>query len=179
MKNNVSVYIDGMKKQIELFTNIIMCVGILCPTITLCFFSSKDMALDTARLVMGVGICILSLLLLVVLSFQFAREKLALRRLICEIMDEKEKGENVAAWLHELEKKALRKLLFSVVGLYLLVALPLASFAHLVWALNEKQNLALVSLTFFVLLIILKACLKRQVSATWQREYEKSFGAME
>lgn len=179
MKNDISVYIDGMKKQIELFTNIIMCVGILCPTITLCFFSSKGMALDTARLVMGVGICILSLLLLVVLSFQFAREKLALRRLVSEIRKEQEKGEDVAAWLHELEKEAMRKILLAVVGLYLLVALPLASFAHLVWALNEKQNLALVSLTFFVLLIVLKACLKRQVSATWQREYEKSFGFME
>lgn len=176
MNNEITIYtneyIDCLVKQLEHFSEMMLYAFIAMPCICLCFLPQNFIKLDTVHTAAGTVICILACLMLAFQTFLWAKQKAVNKDRLRIISSKEGKKSRVTSLLMQVERR-MWIILFSVsLSLYGLAVIFVSLFVLGIQQGNPKTTWAVMTITFVIVIILLKAFLKNRLYLWWKKSIE-------
>lgn len=177
MNNEITIYtneyIDCLVKQIEHFSEMMLYAFIAMPCICLCFLPQNLIKLDTVHTAVGTVICFLACLMLAFQTFLWAKQKAVNKDRLRIISDKNGKKSRITSLLMKVEQR-MWIILFSVsLSLYGIAIIFVSLFVLGMQPGNPKTTWAVMTVTFVMVIILLKTFLKKQLYLWWKKSIEE------
>lgn len=177
MNNEITIYtneyIDCLVKQIEHFSEMMLYAFIAMPCICLCFLPQNFIKLDTVHTAVGTVICFLACLMLAFQTFLWAKQKAVNKDRLRIISDKNGKKSRITSLLTKVEQR-MWIILFSVsLSLYGIAIIFVSLFVLGMQQGNPKTTWAVMTVTFVMVIILLKTFLKKQLYLWWKKSIEE------
>lgn len=177
MNNEITIYtneyIDCLVKQIEHFSEMMLYAFIAMPCICLCFLPQNFIKLDTVHTAVGTVICFLACLMLAFQTFLWAKQKAVNKDRLRIISDKNGKKSRITSLLMKVERR-MWIILFSVShSLYGIAVIFVSLFVLGMQQGNPKNTWAVMTVTFVMVIILLKVFLKKQLYLWWKKSIEE------
>ena len=177
MNNEITIYtneyIDCLVKQIEHFSEMMLYAFIAMPCICLCFLPQNFIKLDTVHTAVGTVICFLACLMLAFQTFLWAKQKAVNKDRLRIISDKNGKKSRITSLLMKVEQR-MWIILFSVsLSLYGIAIIFVSHFVLGMQQGNPKTTWAVMTVTFVMVIILLKTFLKKQLYLWWKKSIEE------
>lgn len=177
MNNEITIYtneyIDCLVKQIEHFSEMMLYAFIAMPCICLCFLPQNFIKLDTVHTAVGTVICFLACLMLAFQTFLWAKQKAVNKDRLRIISDKNGKKSRITSLLMKVEQR-MWIILFSVsLSLYGIAIIFVSLFVLGMQQGNPKATWAVMTVTFVMVIILLKTFLKKQLYLWWKKSIEE------
>lgn len=177
MNNEITIYtneyIDCLVKQIEHFSEMMLYAFIAMHCICLCFLPQNFIKLDTVHTAVGTVICFLACLMLAFQTFLWAKQKAVNKDRLRIISDKNGKKSRITSLLMKVEQR-MWIILFSVsLSLYGIAIIFVSLFVLGMQQGNPKTTWAVMTVTFVMVIILLKTFLKKQLYLWWKKSIEE------
>lgn len=177
MNNEITIYtneyIDCLVKQIEHFSEMMLYAFIAMPCICLCFLPQNFIKLDTVHTAVGTVICFLACLMLAFQTFLWAKQKAVNKDRLRIISDKNGKKSRITSLLMKVEQR-MWIILFSVsLSLYGIAIIFVSLFVLGMQQGNPKTTWAVMTVTFVMVIILLKTFLKKQLYLWGKKSIEE------
>lgn len=177
MNNEITIYtneyIDCLVKQIEHFSEMMLYAFIAMPCICLCFLPQNFIKLDTVHTAVGTVICFLAFLMLAFQAFLYAKQKAVNKDRLRIISGKNGKKSRITSLLMKVEQR-MWIILFSVsLSLYGIAIIFVSLFVLGMQQGNPKTTWAVMTVTFVMVIILLKTFLKKQLYLWWKKSIEE------
>lgn len=177
MNNEITIYtneyIDCLVKQIEHFSEMMLYAFIAMPCICLCFLPQNFIKLDSVHTAVGTVICFLACLMLAFQTFLWAKQKAVNKDRLRIISDKNGKKSRITSLLMKVEQR-MWIILFSVsLSLYGIAIIFVSLFVLGMQQGNPKTTWAVMTVTFVMVIILLKTFLKKQLYLWWKKSIEE------
>lgn len=177
MNNEITIYtneyIDCLVKQIEHFSEMMLYAFIAMSCICLCFLPQNFIKLDTVHTAVGTVICFLAFLMLAFQTFLWAKQKAVNKDRLRIISDKNGKKSRITSLLMKVEQR-MWIILFSVsLSLYGIAIIFVSLFVLGMQQGNPKTIWAVMTVTFVMVIILLKTFLKKQLYLWWKKSIEE------
>lgn len=177
MNNEITIYtneyIDCLVKQLEHFSEMMLYAFIAMPCICLCFLPQNFIKLDTVHTAVGTVICFFACLMLAFQTFLWAKQKAVNKDRLRIISDKNGKKSRITSLLMKVERR-MWIILFSVsLSLYGIAVIFVSLFVLGMQQGNPKTTWAVMTVTFVMVIILLKTFLKKQLYLWWKKSIEE------
>lgn len=177
MNNEITIYtneyIDCLVKQIEHFSEMMLYAFIPMPCICLCFLPQNFIKLDTVHTTVGTVICFFACHMLAFQTFLWAKQEAVNKDRLRIISDKNGKKSRITSLLMKVERR-MWIILFSVsLSLYGIAVIFVSLFVLGMQQGNPKTTWAVMTVTFVMVIILLKAFLKKQLYLWWKKSIEE------
>lgn len=176
MNNETTIYtneyIDCLVKQLEHFSEMLLYAFIAMPCICLCFLPQNFIKLDTVHTAVGTVICFFACLMLAFQTFLWAKQKAVNKDRLRIISDKNGKKSRITSLLMKVERR-MWIILFSVsLSLYGIAVIFVPLFVLGMQQGNPKTTWAVMTITFVIVIILLKTFLKNRLYLWWKKSIE-------